>query len=80
MSDLGNQVTVLLREVESARFGGRPMPLGDTDESVFAGDADDIITKRLVTFKDIHELQKRNAELLAVVREMSANQVKAETL
>ena len=56
------------------------MPLGDTDESVFAGDADDIITKRLVTFKDIHELQKRNAELLAVVREMSANQVKAETL
>jgi hypothetical protein len=40
-------------------------------------DADDVISRRLVTFRDVRELQQRNAELLAVIREMSANQVTA---
>jgi hypothetical protein len=76
VADLGQQVTVLLREVESARFGGRPMPIDDTGDTSFSGDADAVITKRLVSFKDVRELQQRNAELLAVVREISGNQVK----
>ena len=78
MSDLGYQVTVLLREVESARFGGRPMPVGVDDDlgmAVDRDDADAIITRRLVTFKDVRELQQRNAELLTVIREISAKQV-----
>ena len=76
VTDLGQQVTVLLREVESARFGGRPM-LDDSETSLNSsiGDADSVISKRLVTFRDVRELQQRNAELLAVIREMSANQV-----
>lgn len=75
-------MTVLLREVESARFGGRPMPddssheMSSLNNSSFSGDADSVISKRLVTFRDVRELQQRNAELLAVIREMSANQVK----
>ena len=78
VSDLGNQVTVLLREVESARFGGRPMPVDVDDVLEMSGgdkDADAVITKRLVTFKDVRELQQRNVELLAVIREMSTDQV-----
>ena len=74
-------MTVLLREVESARFGGRPM-LDDSsyetlnlNNSSLSGDADSVISRRLVTFRDVRELQQRNAELLAVIREMSANQV-----
>lgn len=47
----------------------------ETSLNSSTGDADSVISKRLVTFRDVRELQQRNAELLAVVREMSANQV-----
>jgi hypothetical protein len=78
VNDLGQQVSVLLREVESARFGGRPIP--EDLEPTLSGDAESVISKRLVTFRDVRELQQRNAELLAVIREMSANQVRAKKL
>lgn len=38
----------------------------------------DIITKRLVTFNDIAELQSTNQRLLALVRELSTQQEEAE--
>lgn len=39
----------------------------------------DIITKRLVTFSDITELQNTNHRLLALVRELTAKQEEAES-
>ena len=54
------------------------MPVGVDDDlgmAVDRDDADAIITRRLVTFKDVRELQQRNAELLTVIREISAKQV-----
>ena len=48
------------------------------NNSSLTGDADSVISRRLVTFRDVRELQQRNAELLAVIREMSANQVKKD--
>ena len=37
-----------------------------------------LIAQRLVTFRDMEELQARNQELLAVVRELSAQQEAAD--
>merc|ERR1719495_2353844 len=41
-------------------------------------DADSVISKRLVVFRNVEELQKKNAELLGVVREMSEAQLVEE--
>ena len=38
-----------------------------------AADAEGVINNRLLTFRDVDELQKKNIELLAVVRELSSN-------
>lgn len=40
----------------------------------------DIITKRLVTFSDISDLQSTNARLLALVRELSTKQEEADAM
>ena len=39
---------------------------------------DSVIEARLLTFNDVSEIQQRNIELLAVVRELSAGQEAAE--
>ena len=41
-------------------------------------DAEGVINDRLLTFRDVDELQKKNIELLAVVRELSSNKEAVE--
>lgn len=48
----------------------------DMSDSVSSAD---IITKRLVTFSDLAELQSNNQRLLALVRELSERQEEAES-
>ena len=76
VSDLGRQTSVLVREVEAARSGGQTVePLQTLDMS----STESVIESRLLTFKDVSELQQRNIELLAVVRQLSENRDQAES-
>lgn len=68
--DLSRQVCHLLQIIEQARGGGKgPM----NEDSVVTSDmsGNDVITKRLVTFGDIQELQQNNVQLLAIVRDLT---------
>lgn len=77
MADLARQVCHLLKEVENSRIGSSStstdQDIGDSISSA------DIITKRLVTFSDISELQSMNQKLLATVRELSHKQETVES-
>lgn len=78
VADLARQVCHLLKEVENSRIGSSStstdQDIGDSISSA------DIITKRLVTFSDVSELQNLNQRLLATVRELSTKQEEAENL
>ena len=65
--DLSLQVRALLKEVETA---------GEVDVDD-TGD-ENAEQNRLVIFKNIDQLQDRNAELLSLVREMTAERESAE--
>ncbi|KAI4471104.1 nucleoprotein tpr-related [Holotrichia oblita] len=78
LQDLGRQVCHLLREVEQSRAGSSSTST-DQDLSDSTSSAD-IITKRLVTFSDISELQANNQRLLALVRELSSKHEEVEEL
>lgn len=78
LQDLGRQVCHLLREVEQSRAGSSSTST-DPDLSDSTSSAD-IISKRLVTFSDINELQTNNQRLLALVRELSSKQEEVEEL
>ncbi len=68
----------LLREVEILR-GNRVVDDADAPMSPDAdGSASQVITRHLVTFRDVEELQRKNQELLHVVRELSDQQDQAE--
>lgn len=67
--DLSRQVCHLLQIVDQAR-GGQGPSRDDSITSDMSGN--EVITKRLVTFSDIQELQQNNAQLLAVVRDLTA--------
>lgn len=75
---MGRQVCHLLREIEQLRSGSSSNISTDQDMSDSLSSAD-IITKRLVTFSDIAELQNNNQRLLALVRELSERQEEAES-
>ena len=82
MKDLSIQVVTLVREVEAARFGRSTKNegvLASPGGSQATTAADGVISERLVSFLDVSELQQKNVELLAVIREMAANQERAET-
>ncbi|XP_017772857.1 PREDICTED: nucleoprotein TPR isoform X2 [Nicrophorus vespilloides] len=78
ITDLGRQVCNLLREIEHSRSGTCSIqpPLDKNDSTTSC----DIISKRLVTFNDIYDLQTNNQRLLALVRELSTKQEEAEML
>lgn len=67
--DLSRQVCHLLQIIEQARGGKGVM----NDDSMITSDmsGNDVITKRLVTFGDIQELQQNNVQLLAIVRDLT---------
>jgi len=76
MSDLARQVKCLLTEVER---GSNVVPDIDNQQLVRVGDeggAQNVISRTLVTFKNVDELQQQNVRLLAVVRELSEAQEK----
>jgi nucleoprotein TPR len=67
--DLSRQVCHLLQIIEQARGGQGPQH----DESITSDmSGNEVITKRLVTFADIQELQQNNVQLLAIVRDLTA--------
>lgn len=79
--DLGKQVSFLVREVEELR--GNKMRDAPSDEehhvsSTEDGSAGAIISRHLVTFRDVEELQHRNQMLLNTLREVTDKQEEAE--
>ncbi|VEN40791.1 unnamed protein product [Callosobruchus maculatus] len=78
VADLSRQVVHLLQEVEHSRAGSSSTSTdNETNDSVSSAD---IITKKLVTFNDIAELQDTNRKLLALVRELTERQEEAEMI
>ena len=71
-SDLGRQVTTLVREVEASRGGARTSLMDTSSQPLDTSNVNSLIEGRLLTFRDVAELQERNIELVAVVRELSA--------
>nr|CAH7750847.1 unnamed protein product [Callosobruchus chinensis] len=68
VADLSRQVVHLLQEVEHSRAGSSSTSTdNETNDSVSSAD---IITKKLVTFNDIAELQDTNRKLLALEAEL----------
>ena len=69
--DLTNQVCFLMREVSELR-GNRLLdePMDDDRVSSSEGSAAAIISRHLVTFRDVHELQQKNQLLLTTLREV----------
>ncbi len=77
--DLSRQVQTLLRQqAEASRGGALPEAPRHDAGAPAALDAQAVISERLVTFRDIVEIQQRNAELLRVVRALGAEK-EAET-
>ncbi|CAH1134187.1 unnamed protein product [Ceutorhynchus assimilis] len=77
VADLSRQVVHLLQEVEHSRIGSSSVSSdNDMSDSVCSAD---IISKRLVTFNDIAELQATNQKLLALVRELTERQEEVES-
>ncbi|XP_011634522.1 nucleoprotein TPR-like [Pogonomyrmex barbatus] len=79
LADLARQVCYLLKEVQESRTGIR-VETRDLSSSIDTDDilSSQIISKKLVTFKDIEELQENNQKLLAVVRALSSKQEEIE--
>ncbi|EGI65458.1 Nucleoprotein TPR [Acromyrmex echinatior] len=79
LSDLARQVCYLLKEVQESRTNTR-VEMRNLSSSIDADDisSSQIISKKLVTFKDIEELQENNQKLLAIVRALSSRQEEME--
>ncbi|VVC86729.1 unnamed protein product, partial [Leptidea sinapis] len=81
LADLGRQVCFLLKEIEHSRD---TVINGDheTSQSTTSGstdlDSSRNISKTLITFRDIQELQSNNQKLLTMIRELSAKQEELE--
>ncbi|CAH1399174.1 unnamed protein product [Nezara viridula] len=77
-ADLSRQVCYLLRELEAAR--GNMIPLHEIPDNLAADvkTSAEVISKHLVTFRDIEELQLTNLKLRAALREMSAEKEEVE--
>lgn len=76
LADLGRQVCFLLKEIEHNRGG--LLPNGDHDSTRMSSNSTNsdlnssrVISKTLVTFTDIQELQANNQKLLRLVRELT---------
>lgn len=68
-ADLSRQVCFLVKEVEQLRGG----IVSDTPNQAIGPDmsAGEVITKKLVTFSNVDELQENNQKLLLLVRDLS---------
>ncbi|XP_015428954.1 PREDICTED: nucleoprotein TPR-like isoform X2 [Dufourea novaeangliae] len=79
LSDLARQVCFLLKEVQESR-SGITMHSNDFSNAMEIDNlaSSEIISKKLVTFKDIEELQENNQKLLSIVRTLSSRQEEIE--
>ncbi|CAL1544987.1 unnamed protein product [Lymnaea stagnalis] len=76
-NDLGKQVRHLLKEVEELR-GGQVVRDEMDVSSAEVSSSSNIITEKLVTFRNIEELQQQNQRLLEVCRELSEKKEQEE--
>ncbi|XP_049284268.1 nucleoprotein TPR isoform X2 [Anopheles funestus] len=75
-ADLSRQVCHLLLEVEKMQHG---VASQEMDQS-FNSNPNEVISKKLVTFSNLQELQDNNVKLLLVIRDFSAKLVEMEKL
>ncbi|XP_057373674.1 nucleoprotein TPR-like [Daphnia carinata] len=79
VADLSKQVCLLIREVEELRGNRlREEPVDDDQVSSSEGSAASVISRHLVTFRDVEELQQKNQMLLTALREVTEKQDAAE--
>ncbi|XP_035032393.2 translocated promoter region b, nuclear basket protein isoform X4 [Hippoglossus stenolepis] len=76
LSDMAQQVRVLLIELEEAR--GNHIVLEEDVSSADISSTSEVISQHLVTFRGVEELQKQNQRLLVALRELSEAQEKEE--
>lgn len=81
VKDLSKQVSFLIREIEILR-GNRMRdsapPAEDQEVSSSEGSASAVISRHLVTFRDVMELQERNQQLLTALRDVTEKQDEEE--
>lgn len=82
ISDLSRQVCYLIKTVEEARGGIVKDGFDSTNTSYDGSEssAQLVISKKLVTFGSIQDLQENNQKLLALVRKLSMKQEAAENI
>ncbi|KAL5288622.1 TPR family protein [Megaselia abdita] len=75
-NDLGRQVCYLLKEMEQIRCGFTNSQHSDKLDL----STDEVISKKLVTFSNIQELQENNQKLILLVRDLSNKLEEFETI
>ncbi|KAM4641426.1 nucleoprotein TPR [Discoglossus pictus] len=79
VKDLSQQIRVLLMELEEAR--GNYVQRDDEGDDVSSANitsSSEVITKHLVTYRNIEELQKQNLNLLVTLQELAESKEKEE--
>ncbi|KAK1165301.1 translocated promoter region b, nuclear basket protein isoform X1 [Acipenser oxyrinchus oxyrinchus] len=79
LTDMAQQIRVLLIELEEAR--GNHVIRDDAGEEVSSADissSSEVISQRLVTYRNIEELQQQNQRLLVALRELGEAREKEE--
>uniref|UniRef100_A0AAX7U9S1 Nucleoprotein TPR n=1 Tax=Astatotilapia calliptera TaxID=8154 RepID=A0AAX7U9S1_ASTCA len=76
LTDMAQQVRVLLIELEEAR--GNHVIHEEEVSSADVSSTSEVISQHLVTFRSVEELQKQNQRLLAALRDLSEAQEKEE--
>ncbi|XP_073813503.1 nuclear basket protein megator [Musca autumnalis] len=79
-TDLSRQVCYLLKEVEQLRIGLTSEGANMSGSCGNLSTTDEVISKKLVTFNNITELQENNQKLLLLVRDLSSKLEEAENL
>ncbi|XP_077389339.1 translocated promoter region b, nuclear basket protein isoform X2 [Festucalex cinctus] len=76
IADMTQQVRVLLIELEQAR--GNHVLIDEQLSSTDVSSTSEVISRHLVTFRSVEELQKQNQRLLVALRDLSDAQEKEE--
>ncbi|CAB1324105.1 unnamed protein product [Coregonus sp. 'balchen'] len=76
LADMGQQIRVLLIELEEAR--GNHVAHDEEVSSADISSTSEVITQHLVTFRGVEELQQQNQRLLVALRELSDAQEREE--
>ncbi|XP_012694986.2 translocated promoter region b, nuclear basket protein isoform X3 [Clupea harengus] len=77
LSDLSQQVRVLLIELEEAR-GNHVARDDEADSSADVSSTSEVISQHLVTFRSVEELQQQNQRLLVALRDLCETQERDE--